>query len=491
MNFSPSVSVPDQLIATTPNMFIVDPYGKSPKYIDSQGNIQNGNGDGPLTIKEAIRISKLINKYIPAFTRVDNRIIDGFEIESARIEKDNVKIILDPGVGVISRTVFRVPMRTEIVLRDFTPKVPATLQKGSILLFFEYSDLMEDAPNRPLPQSDSTFAEEPHYPTTKLPKDQTLFNPIKIVGYIYDPETKSLVDQDGWDETTDRILIASGIHFRRLPNNKFEIYYDDDERNSIIVGSQTFVPQNTGYAGSLVIDGGLISDGPYGPIDKLPYVVDIYYDKIVTNPAADIILRSTPSSFNEFYLFVNGILLHPETDYEIASENSKLTFVGRQIKRNDYIYAFENISGLSSGCLKSLYRARIEESGKIINNENISPDLQFFIFYDGQIIDPVYYEVQNESIRFVNTLEAGKYIDILEVIPSPSSRLEVLYNGIPRAVSPHDAFVHELDPYDSHLVFYGGKLVVENSDYTLRKNIISFSNEIDPSSNEKLIVIRI
>ena len=110
MKFSPSSAVPEQMAATTPNMFIADQYGKE----------YDIHGDGPLTINEAIRISKLINKYVPAFTRTDNRILDGFELEKVFIEKGNLKISVNSGTGVISRNIFKLPVRTDLVWKDFS-----------------------------------------------------------------------------------------------------------------------------------------------------------------------------------------------------------------------------------------------------------------------------------------------------------------------------------------------------------------------------------
>ena len=480
MNFSPSFVVPEQMQATTPNMFLTNQYGKE----------ADKNGDGPLTINEAIRISKLINKYVPAFTRVDNRIIDGFEIESVRLEQNDLKIVLEPGLGVIGRNVFKLPMRTELVWKNFPQQVPAAVSSGNVLLFFEYNDLVQNFPNRPLPQSDPSFAEEPHYPTTKLPKDQTLFSPIRVSGNLYDPSTKELIDPETWDDTSSKILIFGGIYFRRNSSGAIEVSYDGNDRNSVYINGWDYVSQSGGYAGSITIDGGLISDGPYVPIEKLPYIIDIYYNKSVFDPAAELKLSSVPSTFDEFYLFLNGILLHPETDFTV-SEDAVLTFIGHQLHRNDYIYAFENVSGIPSGFLKSLYRAKIEESGKRIDIEDMEPGRNFFVFYDGLLIDPVQYEINSGYIKFVVALEAGKHIDILEAVESPLSCLEILYNDEPNIVSPHNAFIWGIDPSKPYLVFYGGKFSAENTDYTLRKNIISFSNELVPTSNEKLIVMRV
>ena len=480
MNFSPSFAIPEQMQATTPNMFITDQYGKE----------AGKNGDGPLTINEAIRISKLINKYVPAFTKVDNRIIDGFEVESVRIENGQLKIVVAPGLGVVGRTVFRLPMRTELVWKDFPLSVPAAVSSGNVLLFFEYSDLIQNFPNRPLPQSDPSFEEEPHYPTTKLPKDQSLFSPIRVGGNLYDPAAKELIDPEKWDESSDKILIFGGIYFRRNSSGAIEVSYDGNDRSPVLINGKEYVPQTCGYAGSITVDGGVISDEPYVPVEKLPYIIDVYYNKSVFDPAAELRLSSVPSTFDEFYLFLNGVLLHPETDFTV-SENAVLSFIGHQLHRGDYIYAFENVSGIPSGFLKSLYRAKIEETTKRVDIETMEPDQNLFVFYDGILIDPVQYEIHSGYIKFVVSLEAGKHIDILEAVESPLSCLEILYNDEPNIVSPHNAFIWGINPSKPYLVFYGGKLAAENADYTLRKNIISFSNELVPTSNEKLIVMRV
>ena len=130
MKFSPCVVTPEQLIATTPNMFICDQYGKE-KSID---------GDGELTISQAIRLSKLINKFAPAFTGFDNRIVTGFRIEEVKLEERNLVVRLGDGCGIIGRNIFKIPMRTNVQWNDFSYAIPNDVKEGRVLLFFEYSD---------------------------------------------------------------------------------------------------------------------------------------------------------------------------------------------------------------------------------------------------------------------------------------------------------------------------------------------------------------
>jgi len=131
MRFSPSSVIPEQMVATNPNMFIGDQYGKLPDL----------HGDGELVINEAIRLSKLINKFVPAFSGMDDRIICGFKIENVELIGNDLKISIGPGTGVIQRNVFYVPLRTDLVWKDFAVRLlPVQKETGKILIFFEYND---------------------------------------------------------------------------------------------------------------------------------------------------------------------------------------------------------------------------------------------------------------------------------------------------------------------------------------------------------------
>lgn len=130
MRFSPSGVTPEQLIATTPNMFLLDQYGKE----------ESIDGDGALTINQAIRLSKLINKFAPAFTAIDNRIVSGFRIEIAKMEGKNLFVRFSDGCGIVGRNVFRIPMRTDVIWNEFSYAIPNGVKEGRVLLFFEYSD---------------------------------------------------------------------------------------------------------------------------------------------------------------------------------------------------------------------------------------------------------------------------------------------------------------------------------------------------------------
>ena len=131
MKFSPSSVVPEQMVATTPNMFICDQYGKLPDL----------HGDGELAVNEAVRLSKLINKFVPAFSGMDNRIIDGFRIEKVELVDGNLYITISSGIGVVGRNVFKVPLKTDLVWEGFGNLIPFdVLPKGKICIFFEYND---------------------------------------------------------------------------------------------------------------------------------------------------------------------------------------------------------------------------------------------------------------------------------------------------------------------------------------------------------------
>ena len=130
MKFSPSSVVPEQMVATNPNMFLTDQYGKLPDV----------HGDGELVVNDAIRLSKLINKLVPAFSGMDNRIIDGFGIEKVEIVDGKLKFVVGPGVGVVGRNLFKVPVNTDLTWEGFGNSIPSELLKGKICIFFEYND---------------------------------------------------------------------------------------------------------------------------------------------------------------------------------------------------------------------------------------------------------------------------------------------------------------------------------------------------------------
>ena len=142
MRFEPISITPQQERSTTPDKFITDQYGKLPEL----------HGDGPLTINEAIRLSKIVNGYSPAFVSCDNQIIWGFYVGNSCLKLENngrLIIRIPPGAGIIYKLVFRIPIWIEALWENFSNTIPPKLQTGKILLYFTYKDKIENTTNRP------------------------------------------------------------------------------------------------------------------------------------------------------------------------------------------------------------------------------------------------------------------------------------------------------------------------------------------------------
>ncbi len=528
MKFSPSSIIPDQLMATAPSMFIADQYGKFPDM----------HGDGELAINEAIRLSKLINKFVPAFTGIDNRIIRGFRIEKLSLNGKDLNITLSSGLGAIGRNAFKIPLRFDLVWKNFTLAVPSSATKGRVLLFFEYTDLVNEPvktlgsriftgnpiplpdliqkaadgaydgyvsaaedteemirkkvikliasvnPNRPMPQN------APHTPTLKYPLDQYMYSPIRVMGFFYDPETKMLLDGSNWDTESEKILITSAIIFERK-NTTIDVYFDKEDREPAIVNGEKYIQQNMGYyAGTIgAIDGGLIDEETYISTEKKPNIIDVFVNMVVTRPRDPIVLDAMPTSMNNFYLFYNGVLMHPNVDYTINPDKS-VQFAAASLVYGDKIYAFENISDVESGCMRNRLRKVVSESTKRIDCAGLTVESTILAFYDGLLVFPNNYEVQNGSVKFVSTITAGKKIDITECVFSPVGIFELMFAGNSTSSSSY-VRVKGVRPENSYLVFYDGKYMMEYIDYNLQKDVIVFRNGHILDVNNKLVVLRV
>ena len=347
-------------------------------------------------------------------------------------------------------------------------------------------------PNRPMPQN------APHTPTLEYPLDQYLYSPIKIIGYFYDPETEEVVPPNGWDESTQgpvwnetssKILLSSAIDYDASSAAEIKISFDKENRDPTVVNGETFIQQNNGYyAGSIgAIDGGQIGED-IEPTDKNPTVIAQYLNMVVTRPYDEIKMDLVPSSLDEFYLFYNGKLLYPEIDYSIH-EDGIIEFTSITQSYGDRIYAFENLA-VDEGCLKSRVRMTIPEATKRIDCEDIHPGAYILPFYDGELIFQNNYEIQEGSVKFVSTLEENKNIDITECIFSPDSILEVSFAGSSTTSSTYIS-VKGINKENTYLVFYDGKLMMENVEYQLQKNAIVFLNGLVLDVNKKLLVLRV
>ena len=392
------------------------------------------------------------------------------EAEIAEIEEQCAKII-DP----LEREALRQKLTHEYKL----PKVLKLIQSVN--------------PNRPMPQN------APHTPTLEYPLDQYLYSPVKMIGYFYDPENEEVVPPNGWDpstqgpvwdENSEKILLTSAINYDASSATSINVSFDRDDRAPIIIDGQEYVQQNCGYFSGHIgnMDGGVVGEDSPDPGDKNPTAIAQYLSMVVTRPYDPVKLEMIPSSLENFYLFYNGRLLYPGADYSIR-EDGVIEFTNVVLEYGDRIYAFENIY-TEEGCIKNRVRIQISEGTKRIDCEQITSESYILPFYDGELVFQNNYIVQDGSVKFVSTLEAGKWIDISECIFSPAANLEVAFAGSSEYSSSYLS-VRGVSVENTYLVFYDGKLLMETADYTLQKNAIVFLNGLVLDVNKKLLVLRV
>ena len=340
-------------------------------------------------------------------------------------------------------------------------------------------------PDRPMPQN------APHTPTLNYPLDQYLYSPIKICGNFYDPETEELLDPENWDVNSEKILLTSAATFKKNGGLGISVTYSKDDREPVYIDGVKYIQQNCGYlAGTIgAMDGGVVGEEPLDPIVKRPSAIDLHLSLVVTKPYDDIRLDSLPSSLENFYFFLNGRLLYPNVDY-VISEDGIVSFSTATLEYGDRIYAFENLIDVERGCLKNRLRIGIAEETKRIFCEGIEPDSTLLPFYDGYLVFQTDFIAQEGSVRFVNTLEEGNQLDITECLFSPESKLEVVFAGSSNFSSSYLS-VQGIDEKDTLLVFSDGKLLMENVEYKIQKNVIAFLDGLVLDVNKKLMVLRV
>ena len=331
----------------------------------------------------------------------------------------------------------------------------------------------------------------PHTPTLDYPLDQYLYSPIKVCGNFYDPENQELLDPENWDVNSEKILLTSAATFKKNGGLGISVTYDKNDREPVYIYGVKYIQQNCGYLAGTIGDmsGGVIGEEPLDPVIKRPSAIDLYLSLVVTNPHDEIRLDSLPSSIDNFYFFLNGRLLYPNVDYMI-SEDGVVSFLAAELAYGDRIYAFENLIDVERGCLKNRLRMRIPEETKRIFCEGIDTDSTILPFYDGYLVFQTDFMVHEGSIRFINTLEEGKELDITECLFSPESKLEIVFAGSSNFSSSYLS-VQGIDENDTLLVFYDGKLLLENADYRIQKNVIVFLNGLILDVNKKIMVLRV
>ena len=348
-------------------------------------------------------------------------------------------------------------------------------------------------PNRPMPQS------APHTPRLEYPLDQYLYSPVKMCGYFYDEVAGGVFNPTSWDEETQgpvwdesssKILLTSAINYDASSAASVIVEFDDNDREPAIIHGVEYVQQNCGYYSGQIgnMDGGVVGVESFDPSTKKPTAIDLYLNMVVTRPYENIILESVPSDINNFYLFYNGRLMYPGVDYSI-DENGLVSFTAAVFAYGDTLYAFENLSDVETGCLKNRIRTVIPEGTKRIDCA-VTEESSILPFYDGELVFRNNYDVQNGSVKFISTLEQGKCIDITECMFSPESNLEMMFAGSSKFSSSY-LNVSGIRIENSYLVFYDGKLMMENVDYRLQKNSILFLNGLVLDVNKKIVVVRV
>lgn len=472
MRFSPFSVIPEQNRSTTPDVFIVDQYGKLPAL----------NGDGPLTINEAIRFSKIINGYAPAFTTDDNRIINGFYVINDDVTLNSagdLTIKLPPGSGIIHKMIFKFPLFITATWPGFINEIPPRLTEGKILIYLEYQDLVQNYPNRPLPQ------DYPHKPTVALPEDQSSFNPIKICRAFYDSENQIVVNSE-WDEELDKILIVGNLKYRQQSNGSVRVWIDERDIAPIYVNGKRYDQQGGGLYDLSEVDGGYLGKTPSSvvtPVEKDPPVgVHVLVDKIIRHPNDEIHLGANISS--EFLVFFNGVLYLNGIDWDTDFSKESIYFTNSTLTPGKNIYIFENIKENDAGYLKTFYFSRIEQNLSTVKVNGLNPNKKYLVFVDGFLQSE--YTIKSGAIDI--HMSKGSWILIVEIIPATTTDaryVDIIYQG----PAPNSALFkgYGITPGRNYLVFYNGVLYLEEVDYTVLINTISMKFPMKSTKNLTII----
>lgn len=470
MKFSPISLIPEQKRATTPDIFITDQYGKQPAL----------HGDGKLTINQAIRLSKIINRLTPAF-HDDNSIISGFTIDDVKLDNDDLKIKIDFGSGIISQQVFKIPNSFTVTWSNFKNVIPPAMDTGRLFIYFGYKDSITNVKNRPYDQT------HPLGVANIYPGDQSTFDPISINGIFYNDLTKTVTGV--WDPLEIKILITAAITYIRYPDGSVEINYDSNYRDDVTViyneNEEIFKQQNGGYNSNLEVDGGAIAENTS---KKHIVGINVLLNELVFSPTQQFYIPKIIKDYKDFLVFNNGIKYSFNEDWEITNENN-LLFKNNISSPLGYVYAFENIQQSVVGCLKTLFSSKILVPTTTIELETIDVNSYYLIFKNGLLLNPNEYSVEIGKIIFHDSLNTDDMLDIIKIIEGVSGQqnVEIIFNNLVTEQS-FSLNAYKLNSLKNFLVFYNGVLYLEDVDYYLSQNTIIFRKIILTPGNYLLII---
>lgn len=461
MKFSPIFIIPEQERNTTPDIFLTDQYGKDPA----------PHGDGPLKIDQAIRLSKIVNRIVPAFGS-NNSIIYGFLLESVYLDGDDLYFKISDGTGIIDKTVFILNYSILSCWKNFKNIIPPNLQSGQILLYFGYKDSITNNINRPYPQK------QPISVVNNYPEDQFDFDPISINTAFYNSKTKEVVNSE-WDLDEQKILITASIFYERNSYGNVKIWTTENKSDVIVIkdGEQEkFEQQAGGFNFTKLVDGGSLST------EKITETVGINVllnEEIVSkNQTFELPYEITDTQ--NLNIFCNGIKYRIPDD--VLFENGKyislknnLSPIGKQI------YAYQQITNSSFGSLNTIYSEKITQSEIIETSEiiidGISVDSDLLIFYNGILLSNDDVSILENKIIFLNKIKKDTIIEVIKINTSRSypKNIEVIYDG-EMTTNGSSISVFNLNPNRSYLVFYNGIFYNPKTDYTVGQNTILFKD---------------
>lgn len=470
MKFSPISLMPTQHRATTPDVFLTDQYGKVPAQ----------HGDGTLTINQAIRLSKIINRLTPAF-HDDNSIISGFTIDDVKLVGDDLIIKIDFGSGIISQQIFKVPNSFTVTWANFKNVIPPVLETGRLLIYFGYKDSILNNTDRPYMQN------HPLGISNIYPGDQSDFDPISVNGIFYNELKKEVIGI--WDPAEIKILITAGITYIRHSDGSVEINFDPNYRDDIPViyngNEEIFKQQAGGYNSNREVDGGPIKEDT----EKKSVVgLNILLNEMILSPSQEFNIPKMIKDKTNFLVFNNGIKYFYDEDWDINVEN-KLFFKNNISTPLSQVYAFENINYSPVGCLKTLFSSKISEEMSTIELNTIDANYIHIVFKNGLVLSPLDFSIESGKLILNETLKIGDTLDIVKIIEgiSETQTVEIIYNNLIKDQS-FSLNAYKLNALKNFLVFYNGILYLEGIDYYLSQNTIIFKKIILTPGNYLLII---
>lgn len=462
MNFNPISISPEQKRSTTPDVFITDQYGKLPDL----------NGDGPLTINEAVRLSKIVNGYAPAFTGgLKNKIISGFMIDESCVKFENEKdlvVRLPPGTAIIDGIIFKTHLYIEARWDNFLNSVPPNLAEGKILIYFEYEDVVTNYEDRPLPQS---YTREP---TVAIPKNQVGFNPIKLCHAFYDPEIKDVVNSS-WNEESNVILISSNISYKKNEDGTLKIEVNDEDTNPVVIKGEEYKPEGGGNPSVIEVDGGALDEIDPDGVNKPFKGINVSINESVDDPYEPIELVYPLSS--DSGVFFNGILYYPDVDYKL--NETQILFQDDILTPGKQIFAFENLKKSDFGYMSMKYSGISRVNAKKIIINGVTSNGKYLVFLNGLL--QTEYTVGTNYISM--SVKAGEWVIVYEVFEGKN--ISFVYSGDAPNSSIFRAF--NLTTSRNYLVFYNGVLYLENLDFRLLPNTIIMNFAMKATKNLTVI----